>query len=42
MEGAADAATALLALPFDHIFFTGSPAVGKIVDDRGSSQSHRR
>lgn len=31
VEGAADAATALLALPFDHIFFTGSPAVGKIV-----------
>lgn len=31
VEGTADAATALLALPFDHIFFTGSPAVGKIV-----------
>jgi len=31
VEGAAQAATALLALPFDHIFFTGSPAVGKIV-----------
>lgn len=31
MEGAAEAATALLSLPFDHIFFTGSPAVGKIV-----------
>lgn len=31
VEGAADTATALLALPFDHIFFTGSPAVGKIV-----------
>ena len=31
IEGAADTATVLLALPFDHIFFTGSPAVGKIV-----------
>jgi aldehyde dehydrogenase (NAD+) len=31
MEGAADVATDLLALPFDHIFFTGSPAVGRKV-----------
>jgi aldehyde dehydrogenase (NAD+) len=31
VEGAAEAALALLALPFDHIFFTGSPAVGKVV-----------
>ena len=31
IEGAKEASTALLALPFDHIFFTGSPAVGKIV-----------
>ncbi len=31
IEGAADVSTALLDLPFDHIFFTGSPAVGKIV-----------
>lgn len=30
-EGDAATSTALLALPFDHIFFTGSPAVGKIV-----------
>ena len=30
-EGEADVAQALLALPFDHIFFTGSPEVGKIV-----------
>jgi aldehyde dehydrogenase (NAD+) len=30
-EGDATMATALLDLPFDHIFFTGSPAVGKIV-----------
>ncbi len=31
IEGAREASTALLALPFDHVFFTGSPAVGKIV-----------
>lgn len=31
IEGGVDASRALLALPFDHIFFTGSPAVGKIV-----------
>ncbi len=30
-EGSTATSTALLALPFDHIFFTGSPAVGKIV-----------
>jgi len=30
-EGDAAVSTSLLALPFDHIFFTGSPAVGKIV-----------
>lgn len=30
-EGAAPVAQALLELPFDHIFFTGSPAVGKMV-----------
>lgn len=30
-EGDADMSTALLALPFNHIFFTGSPAVGRIV-----------
>lgn len=30
-EGDSAVASALLALPFDHIFFTGSPAVGKIV-----------
>ena len=30
-EGDATTSTALLALPFDHIFFTGSPAVGKVV-----------
>lgn len=31
VEGDAHIATQLLKLPFDHIFFTGSPAVGKIV-----------
>jgi aldehyde dehydrogenase (NAD+) len=31
IEGEAETATALLALPFEHIFFTGSPAVGRIV-----------
>jgi aldehyde dehydrogenase (NAD+) len=30
-EGDASVATALLALPFDHMFFTGAPAIGKIV-----------
>jgi aldehyde dehydrogenase (NAD+) len=30
-EGDATVSTQLLALPFDHIFFTGSPAVGKVV-----------
>jgi aldehyde dehydrogenase (NAD+) len=31
VEGGADVAQALLAMKFDHIFFTGSPTVGKIV-----------
>lgn len=31
VEGDAETAQALLALPFDHVFFTGSPAVGKAV-----------
>ncbi|MCS7036054.1 MAG: aldehyde dehydrogenase family protein [Saprospiraceae bacterium] len=31
IEGDVEVAQALLELPFDHIFFTGSPAVGKIV-----------
>ncbi|MCX8490294.1 MAG: aldehyde dehydrogenase family protein, partial [Cyclobacteriaceae bacterium] len=30
-EGDQDVSTELLRLPFDHIFFTGSPAVGKVV-----------
>jgi len=31
IEGAQEVSLQLLSLPFDHIFFTGSPAVGKIV-----------
>ena len=31
VEGAAETAAALLEQPFDHIFFTGSPNVGRIV-----------
>ncbi|MDP9900857.1 aldehyde dehydrogenase family protein [Variovorax ginsengisoli] len=31
VQGAAKTSERLLALPFDHIFFTGSPGVGKIV-----------
>ncbi len=31
IEGAVDVAQALLSQPFDHIFFTGSPTVGKII-----------
>ncbi|HMG93003.1 MAG TPA: aldehyde dehydrogenase family protein [Chryseolinea sp.] len=30
-EGGPDVSTSLLRLPFDHIFFTGSPAIGKVV-----------
>src|SRR5690606_8894277 len=30
-EGSLPTSTALLELPFDHIFFTGSPNVGKVV-----------
>jgi aldehyde dehydrogenase (NAD+) len=31
LEGAVETATELLKLPFRHIFFTGAPAVGKVV-----------
>ena len=31
VEGATEASTELLKLPFHHIFFTGSPAIGKII-----------
>lgn len=30
-EGGPEVSQALLTLPFDHIFFTGSPAIGKVV-----------
>lgn len=30
-EGEADVSQALQTLPFDHVFFTGSPAIGKLV-----------
>lgn len=30
-EGEADVSQALQSLPFDHVFFTGSPAIGKLV-----------
>lgn len=30
-EGGIEASTALLELPFNHIFFTGAPSIGKIV-----------
>ncbi len=30
-EGESEVSTLLLSLPFDHIFFTGSPAIGKVV-----------
>ena len=35
-EGGVKTSQALLAKPFDHIFFTGSPAVGKIVMEAAS------
>jgi aldehyde dehydrogenase (NAD+) len=31
LEGGKDTSTELLALPFNHIFFTGAPSIGKIV-----------
>ena len=31
VEGSAETAEALLELPFNHVFFTGSPAVGRLV-----------
>lgn len=37
-EGEVDVSTALLEQPFNHIFFTGSPAVGKIV--MGAAAKH--
>lgn len=37
-EGGIEISTQLLELPFDHIFFTGSPSVGKIV--MGAASKH--
>jgi aldehyde dehydrogenase (NAD+) len=31
IEGGIEASTALLELPFNHIFFTGAPSIGKVV-----------
>jgi aldehyde dehydrogenase (NAD+) len=39
-EGSQPTSQALLALPFDHIFFTGSPAVGKVV--MAAAAKHQR
>ncbi|WP_370000730.1 aldehyde dehydrogenase family protein [Winogradskyella sp.] len=36
VEGEVEASTKLLELPFNHIFFTGSPKVGKIVMEAAS------
>ncbi|ADV66661.1 aldehyde dehydrogenase family protein [Deinococcus maricopensis] len=36
VEGEADVATALLDLPFDHVFFTGSTRVGRLVMEAAS------
>lgn len=37
MEGGPDVGSALLELPFHHIFFTGSPRVGKIVMEKAAA-----
>ncbi|MBW1758650.1 MAG: aldehyde dehydrogenase family protein, partial [Deltaproteobacteria bacterium] len=36
IEGGIEASTSLLALPFNHIFFTGAPAIGKVVMEAAS------
>ena len=36
VQGGVDISTELLALPFNHIFFTGSPRVGKVVMEAAS------
>lgn len=38
VTGGPDVAGALLDLPFDHVFFTGSPAVGRIVMEKAARQ----
>jgi len=35
-EGDAQVANTLLEMPFDHVFFTGSPAIGKIVMEKAA------
>lgn len=37
-EGGVDVANALLELPIDHVFFTGSPTVGKVVAAAAAKQ----
>lgn len=37
-EGGVDVSNALLELPVDHIFFTGSPAVGKVIMTAAAKQ----
>lgn len=36
IEGGIDTSTALLAHPFNHIFFTGAPAIGKVIMEAAS------
>ncbi len=36
IEGGIETSTSLLALPFNHIFFTGAPAIGKVVMEAAS------
>ena len=36
VEGGIETSTSLLALPFNHIFFTGAPAIGKVVMEAAS------
>jgi aldehyde dehydrogenase (NAD+) len=36
VEGGVETSTAVLSLPFNHIFFTGSPAIGKVVMEAAS------
>jgi aldehyde dehydrogenase (NAD+) len=36
VEGGVETSTALLAQPFNHIFFTGAPAIGKVVMEAAS------
>jgi aldehyde dehydrogenase (NAD+) len=38
VEGDREVAESLLELPFDHVFFTGSPAVGRVVMESAAKQ----